>query len=139
MSASRIADQRDLGQVQALAQQVHADEHVVLAEPQLADDLDPLQRVDLRVQVADLEAHLEQVVREVLAHLLRERRDEHALVAVHARADLAHQVVDLVARLAHLDLRVHDPRRPDDLLDDRRRVLALVRRPAWPRRTRAAA
>ena len=52
LSASRIADQRDLGQVEALAQQVDADQHVVLAEPQLADDLDPLQRVDLRVQVA---------------------------------------------------------------------------------------
>ena len=46
--------ERDLGQVEALAQQVHADEHVVLAEAQVADDLDPLERVDLGVQVADL-------------------------------------------------------------------------------------
>ena len=40
-------DERDLGQVEPLAQQVDADEHVVVAEPQLADDLDPLERVDL--------------------------------------------------------------------------------------------
>ena len=60
-------DERDLGQVEPLAQEVDADEHVVLAEPQVADDLDALERVDLRVQVADLEAHLEQVVRQVLA------------------------------------------------------------------------
>src|SRR6478735_5014166 len=38
-------DERHLGEVQALAEQVHADEHVVLAEAQLADDLDALQRV----------------------------------------------------------------------------------------------
>ena len=45
--------QRDLGQVEALAQQVDADQHVVLAQAQVADDLDPLERVDLGVQVAD--------------------------------------------------------------------------------------
>ena len=44
--------ERDLGQVEALAQQVHADEHVVLAQPQVADDLDAFERVDLGVQVA---------------------------------------------------------------------------------------
>ena len=125
-------DQRDLRQVEPLAQQVDADEHVVLAQPQLADDLDPLERVDLGVQVADLEAHLEQVVRQVLAHLLRERRDQRALVALDALADLAHQVVDLVARLAHLDLRVDDPGRAHDLLDHARGVRALV----LPRRGR---
>ena len=56
-------DQRHLRQVEALAQQVHAHQHVVLAEPQVADDLDPLDRVDLRVQVAHPDAVLEQVAR----------------------------------------------------------------------------
>ena len=40
-------DQRDLRQVEALAQEVDADEHVVVAEAQLADDLDAVERVDL--------------------------------------------------------------------------------------------
>jgi hypothetical protein len=70
------------------------------------------------VQVADLEAHLEQVVRQVLAHLLGQCRDQHALVPIDPRADLVHQIVDLVARLAHLDDRVDDAGRPHDLLDD---------------------
>ena len=43
--------QRDLGQVQPLAQQVDADHHVVDAQAQVAQDLDPLQRLDLAVQV----------------------------------------------------------------------------------------
>ena len=40
-------DQRDLGQVEPLAQQVDADQHVELAEAQVAQDLDPLDGVDL--------------------------------------------------------------------------------------------
>jgi hypothetical protein len=61
------------------------------------------------MQVAHPEAHLEQVVREVLAHLLGERGDQDPLVALYPDADLVHQVVDLVARLAHLDLGIDDP------------------------------
>ena len=45
---------------------------------------------------------------------------------VDALADLVHEVVDLVARLAHLDGRVDDARRADDLLDDALGVRALV-------------
>ena len=132
-------DERHLGQVEPLAQEVDADEHVVLAEPQLADDLDPLERVDLGVEVARLDAGLEQVVGQVLGHLLRQRRDEHALARLLARADLAEQVVDLVLRRPQLDLGIDDARRPDQLLGDDRRVAQLERRPASPRRRRAAA
>jgi len=48
------ADERDLGNIQALAEQVDADEHVELAAPQIANDLDALEGVDVRVEVADL-------------------------------------------------------------------------------------
>ena len=51
-------DQRHLGQVQPLAQQVDADEHVEDAAPQVAQDLDALERVDVGVQVAHLDAEL---------------------------------------------------------------------------------
>src|SRR5436190_10414260 len=43
--------QRHLGKVEALTQQVDTDEHVELAEAKRAQDLDPLERVDLAVQV----------------------------------------------------------------------------------------
>ena len=74
--------QRDLGQVEPFAQQVHPDQHVELAEAQLADDLDPLERVDVRVQVADPEADFVQVVGQVLAIFFVERGDQDALVAI---------------------------------------------------------
>jgi len=45
--------ERDLGQVESLTQQVDPHQHVVLAAAQLAEELDPPQRVDLGVQVPD--------------------------------------------------------------------------------------
>ena len=89
-------DQRDLGQVEPLAQQVDADQHVEVAAAQVADDLDALDRLDVGVEVAHLDAEVLEVVGQVLGHLLGERRDEHALVALDAAADLVEQVVDLV-------------------------------------------
>ncbi len=87
--------QGHLGQVQALAQQVDADQDVVLTGAQLAQQLDAAQRVDVAVQVADLDAEFHEVVGEVLGHLLGERGDQDALVLLHPLADLVHQVVDL--------------------------------------------
>ena len=87
--------QRHLGQVQALPEQVDPDQHVELAQPQLAQQLHPAQRVHLGVQVAHPDAQLEQVVGEVLGHLLGQRGDQHPLVALGAVPDLADQVVDL--------------------------------------------
>ena len=46
-------DERHLRQVQTLTQKVDSDQHVVFAQAQVADDLDPFQRVDLRVQIPD--------------------------------------------------------------------------------------
>ena len=132
-------DERDLREVEALAQQVHADEHVVLAEAELADDRDPLERVDLGVQVARADPRLEQVVGQVLGHLLRQRRDEDALPHLLAAADLVHEVVDLVARRAQLDLGVDDARRPDELLGDDAASARARTRPASRTRRRAAA
>ena len=87
--------ERHLGQVEALAQQVDADQHVVDAGAQLGEQLDATEGVDIRVQVAHPHAVLAEEVGELLGHLLRQRRDEHALVARGADADLFEQVVDL--------------------------------------------
>src|SRR4029077_10752329 len=94
------------------------DEHVVLAESQLSDDLDALEGVDLRMEIARLDAGLEQIVGEVLRHLLRQRRDERALADLFAFPDLTEQIVDLVLRRTQLDFWVDEERRPDQLLGD---------------------
>ena len=94
--------------------------------------LDPAQGVDVAVQVADPDPLVEEVVGEVLGHLLRQRRDEDPFVALGALLDLVHEVVDLaLGRLEH-HLGVDQARRTDDLLDGRSRLGQLV----LPRRRR---
>ena len=127
MSASRMRDERHLGKVETLAQEVDADEHVEDAETQVADDLDALHGVDIAVQVADFDARLAQIVGQVLGHLLGQGRDEAALVALDAKAHLRDEIVDLAVQLLDLDGGIHKSRRPDDLLDLLGRVLLLVR------------
>ena len=63
LSASRIATSDDLREVEALAQQVDADQHVELAHAQVAEDLDALERLDVAVQVAHRDAELGVVAR----------------------------------------------------------------------------
>ena len=73
-----------------------------------------------------LDPHLEQIVRKVFGHLLRQRRDQHAVAAVDRELDLVHEVVDLVLRWPHFDDRIDEARRPDDLFHHLRRALDLV-------------
>ena len=108
-------DQRAFGNVEALAQQVDADQHVEGAEAEVADDLDALQRLDVGMHVADAHAVLVQIFGQVLGHALGQRGDERA-VALRAtsrtsprrsstwrlrRADL-HRRVDQAGRADHL-------------------------------------
>ena len=124
----RVEDrhERNLRQVESFPQQVDADQHVVLPEAELSDDLDPLQRVDLGVEVARLDGRLEQVIGQVLGHLLRQRRDEDALAGLLPPADLVQEIVDLMRGRTQLDLRVDDSGRPDDLLRDPGRLPQLI-------------
>ena len=118
LSASRMADQRHLRQVQALAQQVDADQDVELAQAQVAEDLHPLEGVDVGVEVADLDAQVPVVFGQVLGHALGQGGDQDPLAPAPARcADLLQQVVHLVGGGLDLDLGVHQAGGPDDLLD----------------------
>ena len=90
------------------------------------NDLRALDGRDIRVEVAHLDARLPQVLGEVLCHALGERRDEDALIALDAQANLTHEIVDLSCERAHLDLGIEEPRRADDLLSDLLCLLHLI-------------
>ena len=120
-------DERDLGQVQPFAEQVDADQHVELAEAQVAEDLDSLDGVDVGMQVAHPDALFEQVVGEFLGHLLGEGRDEHALVGGHPFGDERLEVIDLAPGGLHEHLGVDEARGPDDLLNHAAAVVEFPR------------
>ena len=119
-------DERHLGQVEALPQEVDADQHVELAQAEVPQDLDALDGVDLGVEVPDLDAQLEEVVGEVLGHLLGERGDEDAVALGDPLVDVLDQVVDLALGGLDDDLRVDQAGGPHHLLDDVGGDLPLV-------------
>ncbi|KIU01429.1 hypothetical protein QU38_01680, partial [Staphylococcus aureus] len=63
-------DEGAFGNVEALAQQVDAHQGIEGAKPQVADDLDALDGVDVGVHVAHADALLVQVFGEILRHAL---------------------------------------------------------------------
>ena len=110
--------ERHLGDVQPFPQEIDADEAVELAHPKIADDLHPLQGVDVRMEVLHPDAEVPVVGGQVLRHPLRQRRHQDPLAAFGPRPDLSQKVVHLAGHRLHDDLRVHQARRPDDLLHD---------------------
>ena len=94
-------DQRAFRNVEALAQQIDADQRVEGAEPQVADDLDALDGVDVGVHVAHADALLVQIFGQVLGHALGQHGDQRRDSPLRATcAHLADQIVDLRARRA---------------------------------------
>ena len=116
----RIEDrhQSALGNIEALAQQVDPDQHVVDPQAQIADDLDPLERVDVGVDVADLEPRFVEIVGQVFGHTLGQGGDQHAIAGGHGLLALGDQVVDLVVRWPDQARRIKQPGRADDLLGE---------------------
>ena len=74
-----------------------------------------------------LDAHLLQVVGQVLGHLLGQRGDQRALARLGARCGSRRAGRRSAPRSGDLDLGIEHAGRADDLLDDRRAVLVLVR------------
>jgi len=110
--------QGDLRQVQALAQQVNAHQHVELPQAQLAQQLHAPQGVDVGVQVLHAHAPLGQVGGQVLGHALGQGGHQDPLAALDAGAHLLQQVVDLAPRGLDHHSGVHQAGGADDLLDD---------------------
>ena len=127
LSASRMATSVTSGRSIPSRRRLIPTSDVEDAEPQVAQDRDALERVDLAVEVLDLDPELLEVVGQVLGHLLGQGRDERPLAALDAAADLLEQVVDLALGRADRDLRIDDAGRADELLDDPLAALELVR------------
>ena len=69
---------------------------VELAHPQIADDVHPLQGVDVGMEVLHLDPQPLVVGGQVLRHPFRQGRHEHPLALLRPLADLAEEVVHLV-------------------------------------------
>ena len=130
--------QAALGNVQPLAQQIDADQHVERAQAQVADDLDAFERVDVAVHVAHAQALLVHVFAEVLGHLLGQHGDQGC--DSRAAANSRHSAITSSTWLKpsletgpHLDRRVDQAGGADHLFDEHAAGLfQLPLRRAWP-------
>ena len=110
-------DQRHLGNVEALTQQVDTHQHIEFTQPQVADNLHAFDRIDIRMQVAYANAILIEVVRQVLGHALGQCGDQYAFFGVGALVDFRQHIVNLRRYRTHLDLGVDQTGRAHDLFD----------------------
>ena len=78
------------------------------------------------MQVFDLDAAFQQIVSQILGHLLGQCGDQRTLVPVYARLDLPKQVVNLTLDRSHIDFRIQQAGRTDDLLDHAIRKSQLI-------------
>ena len=118
--------QRHLGDVQPLAQQVDAHQHIEHPQTQVADDLYALHRIHIRVQIAHLDAVFSQVLSELLGHALGQGGDEHALGLLHAQTDFLQHIVHLRAGWAHFNFWIDQARGAHQLLHHLAAVLLFV-------------
>ena len=87
--------QTDLRHVQPLPQQVDAHQHVVLAQPQITDQLGALHGLNVAVQIAHPDAQISQVFGQAFGHALGQRGHQHPLALFDGLVNLAHQIIHL--------------------------------------------
>ena len=111
-------DQRAFRNIEAFAQQVDADEHIESTQPQITQDFDALQRVDIRVHIAHADALLMHIFGEVFGHAFGERCDQRAIALQGRFATFGNEVIHLIFHRADDDGRVDQPRGADDLFGE---------------------
>src|SRR6202012_5799216 len=89
-------NQRAFRNIETFAQEVDPDQYVEHAKPQVADDFDSFQGVDVGVQVAHLDAVLGQIIRQVLGHALGQGGDQDTAAAGGNGPAFGQQIVDLM-------------------------------------------
>ena len=118
--------ERYLRNIQSLPKQIDADQHIKYIQAHIADDLRPLQRINVRMQIPHPDSDLFHIVGQIFCHPLRQRRHEYLIPGSRLLIDLSDQVVNLSLHRTHLDLRIQQPGRTDDLLRPQQLVLRLV-------------
>ena len=118
--------QGDLGQIDALTEQIDAHQHVKHTGTQIPEQFHSLHGFHVVVDVFHTDAQLVQVFRQILRHFGGQSGDQHPLATGCALTDLARQIVDLGFHRAHLHHGIEKSRGTDQLLHDLGGMLPLI-------------
>ena len=93
--------------VQPFPEEVDADQGVEFSHPQITDYIDPLQRVDVGMEIPHPDPQPFVVGGEIFRHSLGQSRDQHTLSHPFPFPDFAQQVIHLSLYRPHHNLRIH--------------------------------
>ena len=120
--------QGDLRNIQALPQEIDSHQHVEHIQAHVADNLRPLQGIHVGVKVLHPDSRFLQEVGQVLGHPLCQRGHHHLVFLIRLPGDLGEQVIDLALHRPHIDGRIQQSRRADQLLCPQHLMLLLILR-----------
>ena len=116
------ADKRNFGEIETFPEQIDADENVEIGRAQAAQNFHALNRVDVAMQIADLQSDIAQVIGEIFRCSFRQRRYQNSLILFHALPAKLDRVVDLIFQGLERDFWIEKSGRPNNLLDHERRA-----------------
>ncbi|SIH51955.1 Uncharacterised protein [Mycobacteroides abscessus subsp. abscessus] len=70
------------------------------------------------MQVANLDAHVFQVVSQIFSHFLGQGGDENTFVSINPFVNFTNKIINLTHDRSNLDLRIQQPGWPNDLLSN---------------------
>ena len=100
-------DQGHLWHIETLAQQVDAYQHIEVPKSKVANNLHPLDGVDIRVQVTHAHLVIIQKLSQILRHALSQCGDQHSVACLYRGMNLSQQIIHLGTRGADLHHRVY--------------------------------
>ena len=108
--------QRNLRNIQTLTQQIDSHQYIKHIQTHVPDDLRPLQRVDIRMQVLHTNSYIAHIGCQVFRHPFGQRRHQNLMMVRHFLVDLRDQIINLSFHRPHIHFRIQQAGRPDDLL-----------------------
>ncbi|MNY64128.1 hypothetical protein D3C86_2011940 [compost metagenome] len=96
------------------------------AQPEITQNRHALQRLDVRMHIAHLDADFLEIIGQILGHFLRQGCNQHALVTLHPFTDFADQIINLPLSRTNLDNRVQKTGRTYNLLNHSVAVLQFI-------------
>ena len=111
-------NQRNFGKIEAFAEEIDANQNIINAHAEIAENVGAFHGVDVAVDVGSFDATIGKKFREVLGHFLGEGGGENSLALGNALVDFFDEVVDLVFAGTDFDFGIEQACRTDDLLGD---------------------
>ena len=100
------SNQTDFRYVNPFTKEVDTDQDIKNAQTQITDDFCPLQGLNVRVHVFDLDPHFLEVIGQVFRHLLGQGGNKRPLSPFYTHIDFTQEIVHLTHGRTHFHLRI---------------------------------